>query len=116
VAEVGPIYAIPTELDFREDQPGGTTRTAWLFNPFWNNGPAFFGSITIQGNTAFSIDSGATTCESTIPVGGFCAIVIQFNPSAGGPDYGELVIHDTASNSPQIVYLDMFGGQQFGRP
>ena len=39
------------------------TQTAFLLNPWWNNGAATIGSISIQGGGDFSIDSRDTTCE-----------------------------------------------------
>ena len=117
IGKVGPIYLTPPELDFGncEIRQHGQTRVAFLFNPWWNNGAARISSIAIQGSSDFSIDSRDTTCGSTLGVGRLCAIAIQFTPSAGGPRQGKLVIQDSASNSPQTVYLDGFGGQQFDR-
>jgi hypothetical protein len=114
---VGPIYVAPQELDFGTCSIGrrGSTRIAWLFNPWWNNGAVTIGNATIQGSTDFSIDSGDTTCKSTLTVGSLCAIAIQFNPSTSGSRHGQLVIQDTAANSPQTVSLDGSGDEHFGR-
>ncbi len=111
VGKVGPIYLTPPELDFGHYQirQRGQTRVAFLFNPWWNNGPATISSITIQGSGDFSIDTRDTTCGSTLPVGRLCAIAIQFSPSAGGSRQGKLVVQDNASNSPQVVILDGHG-------
>jgi kumamolisin len=117
IGKVGPIYVISSELDFGSCAVGrrGNTRTAWLFNPLWNDGTASIGSITIQSGADFSIDPADTTCKSTLAVGGVCAIAIQFNPSGGGSRHGQLVIRDNASNSPQTVTLDGSGDQRNDR-
>ncbi len=118
IGKVGPIYLSPPELDFGdcEIRQHGQTRTAFLFNPWWNNGTAAISSISIQGSGDFSIDSRDTTCGSTLAVGRLCAIAIQFTPSAGGPRQGKLVVQDNASNSPQVVILDGHGDDdQTGR-
>ena len=54
----------PPELDFGDCEIGqhGQTQTAFLFNPWWNNGTATISSISIQGSGDFSIDSRDTTC------------------------------------------------------
>ncbi len=108
VGKVGQIYASPPELDFGhcEIAQHGETRTAFLFNPWWNNGTATISGISVQGSSDFPIDLRDTTCGSTLPVGRLCAIAIQFTPSAGGSRQGKLVIQDNASNSPQVVILD----------
>jgi hypothetical protein len=91
----------------------GNTLTTWLWNPWWNNGTATISSIAITGGTDFSIVANATTCKSTLPVGDLCAITIQFNPAASGSRQGLLLIQDNAIDSPQLVYLDGIGEQQF---
>ncbi len=88
----------------------GNTLFALLFNPWWNNGPADISSITIQNSADFSINTNYTTCKSTLAVGGICTVAVQFNPFDSGSRQGELVIKDNASNSPQTVYLNGFGG------
>jgi hypothetical protein len=105
---VGPIYVAPPLLDFGGCLIGqrGGIELAWLLNPIWNNGPARISSISIQGGSDFSIVPSGTTCKSTLGVGQFCSIAVQFNPLAGGSREGELVIHDNAQNSPQLVILN----------
>jgi hypothetical protein len=106
--KVGPIYLTPPELDFGNCQirQHGQTNTAFLLNPWWNNGPATISSISIQGSSDFTIDTRDTTCGSTLPVGRLCAIAIQFTPSARGSRQGRLVVQDNALNSPQVIFLD----------
>jgi hypothetical protein len=113
ISTLSQIYLIPPELDFGSCVVGrrGTTLIALLFNPWWNKGPATINSITIQGSVDFSIDAAETTCKSTLAMGGTCAIAIQFNPLAGGSLHAKLIVHDNASNSPQVVILEGFGGQ-----
>ena len=119
VGRIGPIYAIPPELDFGEChiKLKGQTREALVFNPWWNNGTANFSSVTIQGSD-FSIDSGHSTCKSTLRIGDACTIAIQFTPGSSGDRKGKLIIHDNAWNSPQVVILDGegedAGGHHFG--
>jgi len=112
IGKIGPIYLTPPVLDFGSCFIGrrGNILFALLFNPWWNNGPANISSITIQNSADFSINSGYTTCKSTLAVGATCAVAIQFNPSDSGSRHGELVIQDNAWNSPQTVYLNGFGG------
>jgi len=113
IGKVGPLYLTPPELDFGdcEIRQHGQTRTAFLFNPWWNNGTATISSISIQGSGDFAIDSRDTTCGTALGVGRLCAIAIQFTPSAGGPRQGKLVVQDNASNSPQVVILDGHGDE-----
>ena len=99
------------ELDFgrAETRQRGESRTALLSNPWRNSGSVTISSISVQGSGDFSVDSHDTTCGSTLAVGRTCTIAIQFNPSAVGARSGTLVIHDDATNSPQVVLLDGFG-------
>ncbi|HVN28636.1 MAG TPA: choice-of-anchor D domain-containing protein [Candidatus Binataceae bacterium] len=98
---------MPIVLDFGNCRIGqrGLIQTAWLANPFWNNGPLSIGSIAIQGSSDFSIVAKGTTCKSTLGVGQVCAIEVQFDPLAGGSRIAKLVVQDNAQNSPQVVYL-----------
>jgi kumamolisin len=116
VGVVGPIFVSPPVLDFGNCFIGqrGNTLTAWLFNPWWNNGTAIISNIAIQGGTDFSIVPSATSCKSTLSVGDLCAITVQFNPAASGSRQGWLLIQDNALDSPQFVYLDGFGEKRFG--
>jgi hypothetical protein len=115
MGKIGPIYLTPPELDLGncEIRQPGQTQTAFLLNPWWNNGTATISSISIQGSGDFSIDSRDTTCGTALGVGRLCAIAIQFTPSAGGPRQGKLVVQDNASNSPQVVILDGRGNNDY---
>lgn len=107
---IGPIFALPPELDFGKCfvRQHGQTEFAVLYNPWWNNGTALISGITVLGND-FILDSRDTTCGSKLPTGDICAIAIQFNPTAGGQRQGKLVIQDNALGTPQVVILDGSG-------
>ena len=80
------------------------SKTATLSNPTSNHATADITAIMISGSSDFSIT--AKTCGATLAAGGSCSITIVFNPSAKGALYGELLIEDNGSNSPQVVQLD----------
>ncbi len=79
--------------------------------------PAQTVTLTNNGGQALAIASSsitgdfalASTCGSTVPVGGTCQMVVAFSPTAAGPRNGALTLADNAPGGQQVVNLSGTG-------
>ena len=62
-------------------------------------------AISITGDFAVS----ATTCGTSLAVKGKCTVSVTFTPQATGARTGQLIVSDSASNSPQTSNLSGTG-------
>jgi hypothetical protein len=64
-------------------------------------------SMLLIGSNEFSLPANNCT---TIAAGTACSFTVTFNPAAEGPATAELLINDSAPDSPQVIYLNGAGG------
>jgi hypothetical protein len=104
----GGVTVAPTSLNFGSQAVGTTSATQ---NVILTNSQSTALTITnIFGNGTNSSDFGQSNdCGSSVPPGDACTIGITFTPSATGTRTANLVISDSASNSPQTVSLTGVG-------
>jgi len=67
-----------------------------------------FSGATITGANASAFGS-TNTCETTIPVGGNCNILVSFTPAALGNYQASLQVIDDADDQPQTITLSGTG-------
>jgi centrosomal CEP192-like protein len=104
----GGVSVAPTSLNFGSQAVGTTSATQ---NVILTNSQSTALTINnIFGNGTNSSDFGQSNdCGSSVPAGDACTISITFTPSATGTRTANLVISDSASNSPQTVSLTGVG-------
>lgn len=104
----GGVTVAPTSLNFGSQAVGTTSATQ---NVILTNSQSTALTITnIFGNGTNSSDFGQSNdCGSSVPAGDACTISMNFTPSATGTRTANLVISDSASNSPQTVSLTGVG-------
>jgi nucleoside-specific outer membrane channel protein Tsx len=83
-------------------QKVGTTSAAKTFT-LANNQPVALASIAISTMGDFAVST--TTCESSLGAKTKCTISVTFTPTAAGTRTGQLIVNDSASNSPQTSDL-----------
>lgn len=83
-------------------QKVGTTSAAKTFT-LANNQPVSLTSIAISTSGDFAVST--TTCGTSLATRAKCTISVTFTPTAAGTRTGQLVINDSASNSPQTSDL-----------
>jgi len=84
----------------------GTTSAAKTFT-LTNNQAAALTSIAISTTGNFA--ASATTCGMSLVANGKCTISVTFTPTATGTRTGQLVVNDSAVNSPQTSNLNGMG-------
>lgn len=87
-------------------QAMGTTSKAKTFT-FRNYQTVELTSITISTTGDFSVSG--TTCGSSLAANKKCTISVTFKPTQSGTRTGQLVVNDSASNSPQTSNLTGMG-------
>ena len=92
-------------------QPVGTTsspQTVTLANPL--NGAATVALAIRSIETDGDFQVVQTTCGSSLPAGGSCAMSVVFMPTAAGARTGRLIIVDNAPINLSIVALSGSSG------
>jgi Abnormal spindle-like microcephaly-assoc'd, ASPM-SPD-2-Hydin len=99
------ITLTPTSLAFASTSVGSTTAAQVV--TIKNSGTATLSltSETITGTHATSFIKSATTCGTTLAVGGTCTVSVEFKPATAGALTASLSIADNATGSPQAVAL-----------
>jgi hypothetical protein len=111
-------FADAPALSFPTQTKIGTTDTTdgTLIATVKNNGNQ---PLTISGlalsNTNFSLDSGATTCSTSVPLaaGASCAVGVSFTPNGTGALTGTLTLTDNALNASGSTQLFALSGTAF---
>ena len=80
----------------------GTTSAAKTFT-LTNNQPVDLTGIAISTTGHFAVS--ATTCEASLNAKAKCKISVTFSPTEPGTQTGQLIVQDSASNSPQASNL-----------
>jgi hypothetical protein len=98
-------YAVlsAASLTFNNVYLGTTSSSQTLTVENTGKGTLNFSSISITGD--FLIDSGNSTCSSSVPPGGACTIAVDFQPTKTSTEYGKLTISYNSSQSPLTVGL-----------
>jgi hypothetical protein len=79
----------------------------WILSQFTTAGPTYYNCIAISTTGDFAVSS--TTCTASLPSKGKCKINLTFTPTAKGQRTGQLIVNDSASNSPQTSSLTVTG-------
>lgn len=87
-------------------QKVGTTSAAKTFT-LTNNQPVTLTSIAISTSGNFAVST--KTCGTSLAPKAKCTIGVTFKPTAKGERTGQLIIHDSTSNSPQTSHLSGTG-------
>jgi hypothetical protein len=87
-------------------QKVGTTSAAKTFT-LTNNQPVTLTSIAISTSGNFAVST--KTCGTSLATKAKCTIGVTFTPTAKGSRTGQLIIHDSASSSPQTSHLSGIG-------
>jgi hypothetical protein len=90
-------------LTFNNVYLGTTSSSQTLTVTNTGKGTLNFSSIAITGD--FLIDSGNSTCSSSVAPGGACTIAVDFQPTKTSTEYGKLTISYNSSQSPLTVGL-----------
>jgi hypothetical protein len=98
---VEPATLTPASAAFAK-QDVGTTSAAKTFT-VTNNQPVDLTGIAISTTGNFAVS--ATTCEASLNAEAKCTISVSFSPTETGTQTGQLIVHDSASNSPQVSNL-----------
>jgi hypothetical protein len=101
-----PLTIAPAALAFGTESVGGTTaaKIATLTN---NESTALSFSFSASGN--YAINSGGTTCGTSLGSKAKCNIAVTFTPTANGVIDGAVNITDAAGFSPQLIALSGTG-------
>jgi len=100
----GAVNVSPTSLTFGPQAVGTTSANQTV--TLTNSQPTALTINNIFGNGTNSSDFGQSNdCGNSVPAGLSCTININFTPSGTGTRTGNLVISDSATNSPQTVTL-----------
>ena len=98
------VTLFPGNVTFPK-QEIGTTSVLKTFT-LTNHGPQLTGiAISAMGDFAVS----DTTCTTSLPPNGHCNIDVTFAPAEVGLRPGQLIVNDSASDSPQTASLDGTG-------
>jgi hypothetical protein len=104
----GSVSVAPTSLNFGSQAVGTTSAKQNVI--LTNSEPTALTINNIFGNGANSTDFGQSNdCGSSVPPGEACTISIDFAPTATGTRTANLVISDSANNSPQTITLTGVG-------
>jgi len=96
-----PATLTPTRATYRKQQVG-TSSPPKTFT-LTNKQTIALAGITISTTGDFAVS--ATTCGTTLAPKANCAIDVTFTPFDNGIKLGQLIVNDSASNSPLISYL-----------
>jgi sugar lactone lactonase YvrE len=95
----------PSSINFANVIYGSQSPEQFVTLSNTSAGPLNIGSIS-AGSGPFFIDTGASTCGSTLSPSHSCAISVYYKPTAAGINQsGTLTISDNASSTPQSVPL-----------
>jgi FG-GAP repeat/Abnormal spindle-like microcephaly-assoc'd, ASPM-SPD-2-Hydin len=84
----------------------GMTSAARTFT-LTNNQPVALTSVAVSTTGDFAVVS--TTCGTSLAAKGKCTVSVTFTPTATGTRTGQLVVNDSAGNSPQTSNLNGMG-------
>ena len=105
---VTPAVALfPSSLSFGQENLNMTTPAQTV--TFSNSGAASINILNIGIATPYFAETN--NCGSTLAAGANCAVHVTFTPQAAGPFSAQLVVNDSASNSPQLCNLTGTGIQ-----
>jgi hypothetical protein len=83
-------------------QKVGTTSAAKTFT-LTNDQTVVLNNVVISTNGPYAVS--ATTCTTSLAAKGKCTISVTFTPTETGTRTGQLIVNDSASNSPQASNL-----------
>ncbi len=111
VAPTPTVSLTPTSIAFSAAKVGstGTAKVITVKNTSKVVVNLFKNGIAFSGTNASSFVKTATTCATTIVVGGNCTISVAFKPTITGTLSGKLALDDNAIGGPQIVSLSGTG-------
>ncbi len=106
-----PATMLPANVSFGNVAIGNTGNAMTV--TLANNQSATLTAISISiGGTNPGDFSQTSTCGASLAAFTHCAISVKFKPAALGARAGTLVVHDSASNSPQSSALSGTGAAQ----
>src|SRR4051794_23988922 len=102
-APIAPFSA--TSLDYGSQQLGTTSAPQTVTITNTGTASLFINGVGVpQGSGDFHEVSSAADCTAaTIPVGGSCAIIVDFAPTVTGTRTGTISVLTTASSSPTLL-------------
>ncbi len=107
VAPTPTVSISPSSIAFPTTKAGSTSAAKVI--TVKNTGKVavtlFSNGITFSGTNATSFIKTATTCTTTLVVGGSCTISVAFKPTVAGSLTAKLALDDNASGGPQTVSL-----------
>lgn len=106
VSVPAPIASLtPASLLFNSQSLGTASATQSITLANKGNGLLIYDGAQVTGPNQGDFELESTTCLILVPVGGSCALAIQFTPTNPGSRMAYLSIQDSASSSPQTVSL-----------
>ncbi len=106
-ATAGALSVSPSKLKFSAQKVRTTSRARILKVTNEGGAAVSFIGIPVTGDFAQT-----NTCGASLAGRGSCTVSVTFKPTAPGKRTGNLPLHDSASNSPQMVNLSGKGNRR----